>query len=139
MSPSSRVARIRRELVEWAHRVECEANALALAYRDPRTPWYARAWVAIVLAYALSPIDLIPDFIPVVGYLDDLVLVPLGIWLALRMIPSKVMSDCRERVREGEDTAALRRAGAMAVGIAWLVLAVVMMVHVLRLFSILPA
>jgi uncharacterized membrane protein YkvA (DUF1232 family) len=72
-----------------------EIFALYLAFRDPRTPWYARLWALLVLAYALSPIDLIPDFVPVLGYLDDLVLIPLGIALALRMIPPGVMDDAR--------------------------------------------
>ncbi|MBL8056706.1 MAG: DUF1232 domain-containing protein, partial [Anaerolineales bacterium] len=70
-----------------ARALKAEAYALYLAARDPRTPWYARALAAGVAAYAFSPLDLIPDFIPVLGYLDDLVLVPLGIWLALRLIP----------------------------------------------------
>src|SRR5579859_5377671 len=76
--------------------------ALYLAVRDPRTPWYARAVAAAVLAYALSPLDLIPDFIPVIGYLDDLIVVPLGIALALRLIPEQVMSECRAQVQAGE-------------------------------------
>ncbi|MCX5971189.1 MAG: DUF1232 domain-containing protein [Coprothermobacterota bacterium] len=74
-----------------------ETIALALAARHPGTPWYAKAWVGLVVAYAFSPIDLIPDFIPVLGLLDDLVLVPLGITLALRMIPSEVMAECRQQ------------------------------------------
>ena len=75
-------------------------RALLLAYRDPRTPWYAKAFAALVAAYALSPIDLIPDFIPVLGQLDDLLLVPLGVALAVRMIPREVLADCRARARE---------------------------------------
>jgi len=74
-----------------------ETHALYLASRHPRTPWYAKAFIAAVVAYAVSPIDLIPDFIPVLGYLDDLVLVPLGIAVALRMIPPPVMAECRVR------------------------------------------
>ncbi|MBM3188709.1 MAG: DUF1232 domain-containing protein [Chloroflexi bacterium] len=73
-----------------------ETLALWIAYRDPRTPWYARAWAALVVAYALSPIDLVPDFIPVLGYLDDLLLVPLGIALGIRLIPPAVMADAWE-------------------------------------------
>ncbi|MBC7951597.1 MAG: DUF1232 domain-containing protein [Rhodospirillaceae bacterium] len=72
-----------------------ETLALTIAARDPRTPWAARVVAALVVAYALSPIDLIPDFIPVLGYLDDLILVPLGIWLVLRLIPPEVMADAR--------------------------------------------
>ena len=65
-----------------ARLLKIDTYALYFAYRDPRTPWYAKVWTAIVVGYAFSPIDLIPDFIPVLGYLDDLVLIPLGIWLA---------------------------------------------------------
>jgi uncharacterized membrane protein YkvA (DUF1232 family) len=77
-----------------------ETYALYLAYRDARTPWYAKVFAGIVVAYAFSPIDLIPDFIPVLGYLDDLILVPLGITLVLKMIPPDVMVECREKARE---------------------------------------
>lgn len=69
--------------------------AIAIAARDPRTPWPAKLLAALVVAYALSPIDLIPDFIPVLGYLDDLILVPLGVWVVLRLIPDEVMADAR--------------------------------------------
>ena len=78
-----------------ARRLKREVRALYLAYRDPRTPWYGRMLAALVVAYALSPIDLIPDPIPVLGYLDDLILIPLGVALALRMIPREVMAECR--------------------------------------------
>jgi uncharacterized membrane protein YkvA (DUF1232 family) len=85
---------------ERAEALESETYALYLAYRDSRTPWYARLWVALVLGYALSPIDLIPDFIPVIGYLDDLVIVPLGILIALKMMPAPVMAESRARAKE---------------------------------------
>jgi len=84
----------------WARNLKQELYALYLAYRDPRTPWYARVLAAGVVAYAFSPFDLIPDFIPMLGYLDDLIVVPLGIALVLRMIPPEVMAECRERARE---------------------------------------
>ncbi|MGE5517797.1 MAG: YkvA family protein [Bacteroidota bacterium] len=74
--------------------------AVAIAARDPRTPWPAKLLAALVVAYALSPIDLIPDFIPVLGYLDDLIVVPLGIWLVLRLIPDDVMADARAKAAE---------------------------------------
>ncbi len=83
-----------------ARALKRELYALYLASRDPRTPWYAKAAIAGVLAYALSPIDLIPDFIPVLGYLDDLVLLPAGIWVALRLIPPAVMAESRARAEE---------------------------------------
>jgi uncharacterized membrane protein YkvA (DUF1232 family) len=101
-----------------------ELHALYLACRDPRTPWYARVVAVIVLGYALSPIDLIPDFIPVLGYLDDLVLLPLGIWALLRMIPDDVMSECRERAGDAraQRTTASRVAAAV-IALVWLALA----------------
>ena len=80
-----------------AARLKLEVVALYFAARDPRTPWYAKVLIAGVVAYALSPIDLIPDPIPILGYLDDLVLLPLGIWLATRMIPASALQDCRAR------------------------------------------
>lgn len=82
---------------QWAWKIKREIYALYLAYQDPRVPWYARLFAMGVVAYAFSPVDLIPDIIPVLGYLDDLILVPLGIWLALKMIPQPVMADCRKK------------------------------------------
>ncbi len=73
---------------------------LWFALKHPQTPWYARLFAAIVTAYALSPIDFIPDFIPVLGYLDDLVIVPAGIWLLLRMVPDQVLTDSRNQAEE---------------------------------------
>ncbi|MGB9300093.1 MAG: YkvA family protein [Anaerolineae bacterium] len=91
-----------------ARQLRVETYAIWLAYKDPRVPWYARAFAACVVGYAFSPVDLIPDPIPVLGYLDDLVLVPLGIALALRMIPPEVMVECRQRAEaamsEGKPT-----------------------------------
>ncbi len=112
-------------LAAWkqrARQLKTEVYALYLACRDPRTPWYARAFAAGVVAYAFSPIDLIPDFIPILGYLDDLVLIPLGIALALRMIPPAVMADCRARARAAEDEPVNWIAAAVIVAI-WLGLA----------------
>lgn len=86
----------------WKVRVrtlKTELHALYLAYRDPRVSWYARALAALVVAYAFSPIDLIPDPIPVLGYLDDLILLPLGVGLTLRLIPAGVMDECRAQAR----------------------------------------
>src|SRR5512139_766296 len=90
-------------LQRWKQRARAlkkEVYALYLAYRDPRTPWYAKAVAALVVAYAFSPIDLIPDPIPVLGYLDDLVLIPLGVKVALSMIPANVLAESREKARE---------------------------------------
>lgn len=80
-----------------ARALKRETHAVYLACRDPRVPWYSRLLAACIVGYAFSPIDFIPDFIPVLGYLDDLILIPLGITLLLRVIPSEVMAECRER------------------------------------------
>lgn len=92
---------MKERLRRWANTLKREGAVLALAARDPRTPWYAKALAALVVAYALSPIDLIPDFIPVIGWLDDLLLVPLGLWLALRLIPRPLMAEFRLRASGG--------------------------------------
>lgn len=84
----------------WARSIKRDVIALWLAARDPRVPWYAKTVAALIAAYALSPIDLIPDFIPVLGYLDDLLIVPLGIILAVKLIPSDVMADLRLKAAE---------------------------------------
>jgi len=79
----------------WANRLKRDAYVLYLAWQDPRLPWYVRAIALCVTAYAFSPLDLIPDFVPVLGYLDDLVLVPLGIGLVIRLIPEPILIGCR--------------------------------------------
>lgn len=106
---------------QQAGRLQKETYALYLAYRDPRVSWGARIWAACVVAYALSPIDLIPDFVPVLGYLDDLVLIPLGISIALRMIPPEVMADSRAKAQEamGQGGRQGRTAAAVIVAV-WL-------------------
>jgi uncharacterized membrane protein YkvA (DUF1232 family) len=82
---------------EKARTLKRETYAVYLACRDPRVPWYGRVLAACIVGYAFSPIDLIPDFVPVLGYLDDLILIPLGIALLLKIIPSEVIAECRER------------------------------------------
>jgi len=108
---------------------------LYLAARDPRTPWYAKAMIACVVAYALSPIDLIPDFIPVLGYLDDLVLLPLGIYLALKLIPTEVLIDARRRATEAPATLPKRWSAALLIVILWLVALVVVGIMIARSFD----
>ncbi len=91
-----------RIIEKWKQKVgelKIEVYALYLAYRDPRVPWYAKIFAACVVGYAFSPIDLIPDPIPVLGYLDDLIILPLGIFLALKMIPKDVMAESREKTK----------------------------------------
>lgn len=110
-------------LKSWAARLKTDTYALYLAGRDPRTPRHVRLLVAAVVAYALSPIDLIPDFIPVLGYLDDLVLVPLGIALAIKMIPSEVLEECREKARDTLPGSSPRGlAAAVVIAAFWLML-----------------
>ncbi len=87
-----------------ARQLQTDLYAVYLAYRDPRVPWYARVVAALVIGYAFSPIDLIPDPIPVLGYLDDLILLPLGIALVLRLIPAPVMAECRIKAQERLDS-----------------------------------
>jgi uncharacterized membrane protein YkvA (DUF1232 family) len=88
------------QLRKRARQLKAETFALYLAVRHTGTPWYAKLFVAAVVAYALSPIDLIPDFVPILGYLDDVILIPLGVTLALKMIPPAVMAECRGRAQE---------------------------------------
>ena len=110
-----------QKLRDWARRLKTETLALYLAVRDPRTPWYARLVVAGIVAYALSPIDLIPDFVPVLGLLDEVILLPLGIALALRMIPADVMADARGRAQaELAGEAPHSRAAAIVIVAIWL-------------------
>ena len=111
-------------LKAWARRLKTELNALYLAYRDPRVPRHARVFAVIVVAYAFSPIDLIPDPIPVLGYLDDLILVPLGIALAVRMIPPEVLAECRAEARDADTGVGPKGTAAAVVVVAiWLLVA----------------
>jgi len=119
-----------------ARKLRLETYAIYLAYRDPRVPWYARLFAACVVGYAFSPIDLIPDPIPVLGYLDDLVLVPLGVALALKMIPANVMTECREKAEaamsEGKPTN--WKAAAVIVAL-WVLLAILTVVVIARIVT----
>lgn len=120
------------DLSTRARRIRGEVAALAAATRDPRTPWIAKAVVVAVVAYAVSPIDLIPDPIPVLGLLDDLVLLPLGIALAIRLLPHDVMVDARARA-ELAGTARWGRLAAAAVVAVWLLAAALGIVAASRL------
>jgi uncharacterized membrane protein YkvA (DUF1232 family) len=115
--------------------VKSEVLTLYLAYRDPRTPWYARIFTAIVVGYALSPIDLIPDFIPILGFLDDLVLVPAGLLLALKMIPESIMESSREKANALVDTEKpVSRTAAAVIICIWLLSAILLITCGYRLF-----
>lgn len=104
-----------------------EAIAVYIAAKDPRTPWYAKALIFFVVAHTFSPIDLIPDFIPILGYLDDLIITPLGLALAIRMIPAEVLEEAREKAKQLEDQ-------GRGVGYVGLVIIVTMWVIILILF-----
>lgn len=108
---------------DWARSIKRDVVALWLAARDPRTPWVAKAVAAMVAAYALSPVDLIPDFIPVLGYLDDLLIVPFGILLAVRLIPPPLMAEFRTAAVGARRP--ISRAGLAAVILLWLLAAAV--------------
>jgi uncharacterized membrane protein YkvA (DUF1232 family) len=111
--------------------LEADTFALYLASRDPRVPWPAKAVAALTVTYALSPIDLIPDFIPVLGYLDDLVIVPLGIALAIRLVPPAILAEHRaEAARRFAQGGPRSRLGAILVVLVW-VLAIVWLARVL--------
>jgi uncharacterized membrane protein YkvA (DUF1232 family) len=119
---------------ERARRLKAEVYALYLAYRHPDTPWYAKAFAALVVAYAFSPIDLVPDFVPVLGYLDDLLLVPLGITLALKLIPAEVMAECRRQASDPAEKPVNWYAAA-AIVLLWLALAALCFKWLLDLFN----
>lgn len=126
------LARLKRR----ARVLKADSYALFLVARHPGTPWYAKLLVAAVVAYALSPVDLIPDFIPVLGYLDDLVLLPMGIALAIRLVPPAVLAECRTRAAGA--TGRVLRAGRIArrlvIGL-WLALAALLGWAIYRLWS----
>ena len=94
------VSLLTNRIKAWAKSLKRDVMTLWFVLRHPHTPWLARALAALLTAYALSPIDLIPDFIPVLGYLDDLIIVPLGIWLLLKIIPEQVLMECRNQADE---------------------------------------
>jgi uncharacterized membrane protein YkvA (DUF1232 family) len=106
-------------LRDWARTIRRDVHALYLASRDPRLPWHAKAVAICVAAYALSPIDLIPDFVPVLGYLDDVVIVPLGIILAVRLIPPPFLAEHRAAAALAE-ARPMSRAGAVAIVAIWM-------------------
>jgi uncharacterized membrane protein YkvA (DUF1232 family) len=125
-------------MTTWRDRVRSlkrDVVAIALAVRDPRVPWYAKAVGACVVAYALSPIDLIPDFVPVLGLLDDLVLVPLGLLLVVRLIPADVLAEHRVAAAAVAERP-VSRAGAAAVMAIWVLAAALLAALAGRVFGI---
>jgi uncharacterized membrane protein YkvA (DUF1232 family) len=130
------VVRLTQCWKQWARQLKTDVYAIYVAYRDPRTPWYARAFAVCVVAYAFSPIDLIPDPIPILGYLDDLILIPLGIKLALLMIPAEVLAESRVKaqdiMRQGKP---VNRTAVVIIVAIWLLLAAFIITVLVRLFS----
>lgn len=116
---------------QWARTIKRDVIALYLAARDRRVPWYAKAVAAAVAAYALSPIDLIPDFIPILGYLDDVILVPLGILAAVRLVPADLMSEHRAAAT-AIAARPVSRTGAAAIVLLWIAALALVLWLVLR-------
>ncbi|WP_316570114.1 YkvA family protein [Neobacillus sp. YIM B06451] len=108
-----------QKLKQWARQLKKQIMILYYAVRDPRMPWYARLVAAMVAAYALSPIDLIPDFIPVLGYLDDVILLPIGIWLALKLIPMEVRREAAQMAENAKRP--VSKLGAAVIILVWVV------------------
>jgi uncharacterized membrane protein YkvA (DUF1232 family) len=118
--------------MKWSEKVKrlrTEVVVLYYSFRDRRTPWYAKALTAIVVAYALSPVDLIPDFIPVLGYLDDLILIPAGVYLTLKLIPAEVLEEYREKARTEPIDSRIK----------WIASAIIVIIWLLALYLIIKA
>jgi uncharacterized membrane protein YkvA (DUF1232 family) len=122
-------------LKNWARGITRDVHALYLASNDPRVPWYAKLLALAVAGYALSPIDLIPDFIPVLGYLDDLIIVPLGVLAVIRLIPLEVMADHRATAVAAQQRPISRKA-AVAIVCIWIACTVMMGWLAYRLFAL---
>jgi uncharacterized membrane protein YkvA (DUF1232 family) len=118
---------------QWAKGLRVETYALYLAYQDPRVPWSARIFALCIVGYAFSPIDLIPDFIPILGYLDDLVLIPLGIKLALSMIPENIMEENRKKARADIDQVRpVNWVAAVLIILIWLAMLALVINYIIR-------
>ena len=119
------------QLKARARELKREAYAIYIAARDPRTPWYVKGLIFFVVAPTFSPIDLIPDFIPILGYLDDLIITPGGIWLAVRLIPPEVMAEARAAAATRGMDARLGKVGALIIISVWIVGAIGVLYYVL--------
>ena len=118
-----------------ARQLTAQTYTLYLAYRHPGTPWYAKVFAALVVGYVFSPIDPIPDFIPVVGLLDEMVVVPLGVIIALKMIPAEVFAECQEKARKVEEgEKPVSRVAAVVVVAIWLLCLALAVFFALRVF-----
>ena len=126
---------IGEQLKAWARRIKRDGVTLWFAGKHPATPWYAKALGLFVVAYALSPIDLIPDFIPVLGYVDDILLLPGLIWLTIRLLPADVLVDCRNQADEWMRTQGSKpssRIGAILIVLLWIGFATVIWLWLVR-------
>jgi uncharacterized membrane protein YkvA (DUF1232 family) len=118
-----------------ARQLSAQTYTLYLAYRHPRTPWYAKVFAALIVGYVFSPLDPIPDFIPGVGLLDEMVVVPIGVLLATKMIPREVMEECQEKAREvAEGGKPVNRVAAVVVVAVWLLCVALAIFLALRVF-----
>jgi uncharacterized membrane protein YkvA (DUF1232 family) len=118
-----------------ARQLSTQTYALYLAYRHPRTPWYAKVFAALVVGYVFSPLDPIPDFIPGVGLLDEMVVVPVGVLIAAKMIPRPVMEQCQAKAREvAEGEKPVSRVAAVVVVAVWLLCVALAVILALRVF-----
>ncbi|WP_363318783.1 YkvA family protein [Microcoleus sp. CAWBG51] len=125
-----------QSLKQAARQLKKETYAVYLASRDQRVPWYARVLAGVTVAYAFSPIDLIPDFIPILGYLDDLIIVPLGIWLVIKMIPPQVLAECREKAAaEIERGKPINRTAAAVIIAIWIGLGILAAIWIKQIFK----
>jgi uncharacterized membrane protein YkvA (DUF1232 family) len=120
----------------WARQLSAQTYALYLAYRHPRTPWYAKIFAAVVVGYVFSPIDPIPDFILGVGLLDEMVVVPIGVLIAAKMIPRRVMEECREKAREvAKGEKPVNRVAVVIVVVVWLLCVALAVLLATRVFG----
>jgi len=127
--------RAMESLKQKARSLKNEIYILYLAYRDPRVPWYAKVFMLVIVAYFLSPIDLIPDFVPVLGYFDDLIIVPAGIFLALKMIPKDVMEDCRRKARSEPIAGKAKWIATLVIILVWLLVLYFLIKLIWQLFA----
>ncbi len=126
-----------QSLKQVARKLKKDTYAVYLASIDQRVPWYVRILAGLTVAYAFSPIDLIPDFIPILGYLDDLIIVPLGIWLVLKMIPPQVLAECREKAAaQIERGKPINRAAAVVIIAIWIGLGILAAMWLKKIFKI---
>ncbi|MEJ2665366.1 MAG: YkvA family protein [Spirochaetia bacterium] len=118
-----------------ASNVKNDVYALYLAYKHPNTPWYAKLCCIIIVGYAFSPIDLIPDFIPVLGYLDDIILIPLGIMLAVKLVPKKVLAECRARAKKEKNITRKNWVAGSIIIAVWITVLFLCILWIIELFT----